>query len=135
MSTKRSSSVDALTAQLSGIVSSPRRAGIEQADKALKQKVEKNKTERFATEEPTPSKKTKVSKASEVVTKTTLSLHPQDLARLDEIQKAMMDSGISIRGTNLSFLVKVGIAGGLKASKNELREIIQIIQRQDCRRK
>jgi len=135
MSRKKVSAADALKAQLAGTVSAKKRAGGSVAKKALE---ENSSTGKTVEEKPKP-KKPAVKKTVPVVTqarqeKVTVSLHEDDFLRLDEIDQALREAKIPMRGVGNSTLIKLALRG-FEAKPEKLKKLLNEVQGQDGRRR
>jgi len=130
MSEKKVSAADQLKAQLAKTVTAKKRAGGSVAKKALKKSSD---TKKPVIKNPV------VKKAAPVVTqprqdKVTVSLHEDDFLRLDEIDQALREAKIPMRGVGNSTLIKMALRG-FEAKPEKLRELLSEVQGQDGRRR
>ena len=66
--------------------------------------------------------------------KITISLHEEDLARLDQIDEALRKAKVPGRGIATSTLIKIAIAG-FDADSKRLLELLELVKGQDRRKK
>ena len=124
---KKVSAADLLKNQLSNVVTSDKRGGEAVAKKALEKSPKKKKAK---VEKEVPITKPHNSRLEKI----TISLHGEDLDRLDKIEEALRKEKVPGRVISTSTLIKIAIAG-FEGDSEKLMGLFEKVKGQDRRKK
>ena len=133
---------DSMKAKLAAMVSSPKAPGTKQAERALKPESAKkeakpSKPDGGASPSASSPKKPKAKRAKMrgKAEKVSVSFHPEDLQRLEEVDDQLRTAGVITRRAPVSLLIKVALAAFDAKRVENIDEIVADIKSQDGRGK